>query len=88
MKGSRLAPMICNGFYKGQVTTTEMTNSRHWRGVSFVRSTKDILLRCMREKGCKPSDEAQVALEGMPLTFDAWKLRRHTEQFQLPPIIG
>jgi hypothetical protein len=23
-----------------------------WVGVSFVRSTKDILARCMREKGC------------------------------------
>src|SRR4029450_5918918 len=31
-----------------------------WQPVSFVRSTKDILLRCMREKGCKPYYEAQA----------------------------
>jgi hypothetical protein len=46
---------------------------RDWRPISFVRSTKEILLRCMREKGCKPSHEAQLAFEGMPPTFDAWK---------------
>ena len=25
-----------------------------WRDVSFVRTTKDILERCMEEKGCPP----------------------------------
>jgi hypothetical protein len=44
-----------------------------WLPVSFVRSGKDILLRCMRERGCKPCDEAQVALAMLPCTFDAWK---------------
>ncbi|WGJ15766.1 hypothetical protein QEV83_05770 [Methylocapsa sp. D3K7] len=44
-----------------------------WLPVSFVRSGKDILLRCMREKGCKPCDEAKVALAMLPYTFDAWK---------------
>jgi hypothetical protein len=47
---------------------------RDWRPISFVRSTKEILLRSMREKGCKPSHEAQLALDGMPPTFEAWKL--------------
>jgi hypothetical protein len=46
---------------------------RDWRPISFVHFTKGILLRCMREKGCKPSHEAQVALDGMPPTFEAWK---------------
>jgi hypothetical protein len=33
-----------------------------WRAVSFVRSTKDILARCMREKGC-PQNDAQSLLQ-------------------------
>jgi hypothetical protein len=44
-----------------------------WDGISFVRSTKDILLRCIREKGCQPTVEAQVALDAMPPTFDEWQ---------------
>jgi hypothetical protein len=39
---------------------------RDWEPIAFVRSTKEILLRCMREQGCKPSHEAQLALDGMP----------------------
>jgi hypothetical protein len=42
-----------------------------WRGVSFVRSTRDILARCMREKGV-PIDDAQRLLADLPATFDAW----------------
>jgi len=37
-----------------------------WDGISFVRSTKAILLRCIREAGCKPTVEAQDALDGYP----------------------
>lgn len=44
-----------------------------WRGISFVRSTKAILLRCIREAGCKPCSQAHPALESLPATFDAWK---------------
>jgi hypothetical protein len=44
-----------------------------WHGVSFVRSERDILARCMREKGC--GDDAAVLLEGLPATFDEWKRR-------------
>ncbi len=41
-----------------------------WEPVSFVRSTKEILLsRC----GHVTCDEAQLALDGYPSTFDAWK---------------
>jgi hypothetical protein len=45
-----------------------------WEGVSFVRSTKAILLRCIREKGCFPDGTAATALDALPDTFDAWKL--------------
>ena len=29
-----------------------------WHSVSFVASTKDVLARCMREKGCPPAGAA------------------------------
>ena len=39
-----------------------------WRDVSFVSSSKDILARCMREKGV-PAPAAAVVLAGLPDTF-------------------
>jgi hypothetical protein len=42
-----------------------------WRSVSFVSSTRDILARCMREKGC-PSADAERLLAGLPATFEEW----------------
>jgi hypothetical protein len=46
---------------------------KYWRAISFVSSAKDILLRCMREKGCIPVSTAASVLESYPSTFDAWK---------------
>jgi hypothetical protein len=43
-----------------------------WRGLSFVRSTRDILARCLREKGAHNALAAEL-LAGLPETFDAWK---------------
>jgi hypothetical protein len=40
-----------------------------WYGVSFVHSTKDILARCMREKGSPPADAA-VLLAALPDRFE------------------
>jgi hypothetical protein len=48
-----------------------------WEPVSFISSIKEILFRCMREKGCNPCDEAQVALERYPDTFRDWIASRH-----------
>jgi hypothetical protein len=42
-----------------------------WDSLSFVKSTSDILARCMREKGCPP-DDADRLLAGLPSTFDEW----------------
>jgi len=42
-----------------------------WTPVSFVRSTKDILARCMREKGC-PEEDMAALLKGLPSTYDEW----------------
>jgi hypothetical protein len=44
-----------------------------WKGVSFVRSTKAILLRCIREKGLEVSPEGWELLGALPETFDEWK---------------
>jgi hypothetical protein len=43
-----------------------------WIPVSFVRSTRDILARCMREKGAD-EDTARFLLSGLPPSFDEWK---------------
>jgi len=42
-----------------------------WDPVSFVRSTKNILARCMREKGVDVGTAAEL-LAGLPDTFDQW----------------
>jgi hypothetical protein len=52
---------------------------QHWQSVSFVRSTRDILARCMREKGCPPED-AERLLAHLPATFDEWKATRSHSQ--------
>jgi hypothetical protein len=51
---------------------------KHWEAVSFVRSSKDVLSRCMREKGTPP-DVADQLLDGLPACFEAWH-----EQFWPP----
>jgi hypothetical protein len=43
-----------------------------WYGVSFVRTERGILARCMREKGVD-ADTARLLLSGLPDTFDQWK---------------
>jgi hypothetical protein len=43
-----------------------------WRAVSFVRSERSILARCMAEKGVRPPT-AEFLLKGLPDTFDQWK---------------
>ena len=50
-----------------------------WRNVSFVRSTRDILARCMRENGINEDTAAQL-LSGLPDTFDQWKTLLHTPE--------
>jgi hypothetical protein len=46
-----------------------------WVSVSFVASTKDVLARCLREKGCPPAD-AERLLVGLPATFEEWAKSR------------
>jgi hypothetical protein len=49
-----------------------------WRAVSFVSSTKDILTRCMREKGV-PDADARHILDTLPKTFKAWRSGRDSK---------
>jgi hypothetical protein len=50
-----------------------------WKPVSFVRSSRDILARCMREN-CTDEDTAVQLLSGLPDTFDQWKTLLHTPE--------
>jgi hypothetical protein len=42
-----------------------------WRNVSFVRSPKDVLARCLREAGAMP-DEATALLDRLPDRHQTW----------------
>ncbi len=46
-----------------------------WYGISFVRSSRDVLARCCCEKGV-PADDARRLLDGLPATFDEWQASR------------
>jgi hypothetical protein len=48
---------------------------QRWQSVSFVSPTRDVLVRCMREKGCPPAD-AERLLAGLPSTFEEWGRER------------
>ena len=41
--------------------------------ISFVATTKAILLRCIREKGAVVDAEGQAALDALPDSFREWK---------------
>jgi hypothetical protein len=56
-------PMPKGGLWQGKL----------WTGISFVRSTKAVLVRCIREKGVELSPEGRVALDALPDDFDSWK---------------
>ncbi len=47
--------------------------SDRWRGVSFVRSAKAVLLRCIREKGIEADAAGLARLAALPDTFGKWK---------------
>ena len=47
--------------------------ARDWKSISFVRSTKAILVRCIREKGIELSAEGRITLDRLADSFDAWR---------------
>jgi hypothetical protein len=44
-----------------------------WKADSYVRSEKENLVRCIREKGIELSAEGKAALDALADTFDAWE---------------
>jgi hypothetical protein len=48
-------------------------NRKSWDAVSFVASTKAVLLRCIHEKDAVVDPEGQAALDALPESFQAWK---------------
>lgn len=54
--------------FKGVRKSGAQAGQEKWEGVSFVRSTKEILTRCMRDKGV-PKEAADKALAQLPDTF-------------------
>ena len=44
-----------------------------WKAVGFVRSSKQIVLRLIRERGLELSEEGGAALEALPETFTEWQ---------------
>jgi hypothetical protein len=49
-----------------------------WRPLSFVATTKAVLLRCLREKEADISAKGQLALDSLPEDFQTWNSRRRT----------
>ncbi len=43
------------------------------RAVSFIGSTKAVLLRCIDENDIEPTPEAKAALDALPPTFKEWR---------------
>jgi hypothetical protein len=48
---------------------------QRWQSVSFISSNRDVLVRCMREKGC-PLADAERLLAALPSTFEEWAGKR------------
>jgi hypothetical protein len=48
-------------------------NRESWDAVSFVASTKAVLLRCIDEKDAVVDPKRQAALGALPESFQAWK---------------
>ncbi len=49
---------------------------REWQPVSFIASTKAVLLRSTAEKGCVPTPEGQAKFDALPDTFKEWMSQR------------
>ena len=61
-------------------STEKRSNREPWRAVSFVRSEREILARCTREKGVG-ADAMRSLLSGLPATFDQWETLQHATDF-------
>ena len=53
-----------------------------WKPLSYVASSKAVLLRCLREKGAVVDAQGQAALDALPQSFREWQremMRRASE---------
>src|SRR6516164_7766497 len=69
--------------------TDRRTGKPVWESVSFVRSTKDILARCMREKGTPPEDARKLlSWQGLGSVFRprSWSTPKMPSQRTASPI--
>jgi hypothetical protein len=59
-----------------------------WRPVAFVRSTREVLARCLRQKGV-PIADAERLLAGLPPTFGEWLegSRSWSGALNAPPLV-
>src|SRR5512134_2539627 len=48
-------------------------NRKSWDAVSFVASTKAVLMRCIHEKDAVVDPQGQAALDALPESFQIWK---------------
>ena len=46
---------------------------KQWRGVQFIASTREVLMRCIRELGAAVDRNAQLELDNLPGTFQEWR---------------
>jgi hypothetical protein len=71
---SRIKPFVTTGWAlssDGIQWILQKRKGNAWEGLSYVRSTKEILARCMREKEVPPEDQRRL-LANLPETFDEW----------------
>jgi hypothetical protein len=52
---------------------TGLWQGKVWEGKSFIRSTKAVLVGCIRERGFELSPEGREALDALADDFDSWK---------------
>ena len=71
--------------YRATGTKRCRTPMDAWKGVSFVRSTKSILLRCVREKALQVSPTGWAYLSALPDTFAEWKLAQPKSLAEVRP---
>ena len=65
---------------RNDIPLDDELRARDWRAVSYISSTKTILLRCIREKSLSMTREGARALKHYPDTFAAWKASQSCSQ--------
>ena len=46
---------------------------KEWRSEQFIASTREVLMRCLREMGAVVDREVQLELGNLPGTFREWR---------------